>query len=193
MTVQEVQEVQEQAAALEQWLGTAVGEALQAALAVEEANGSAPAWQAVLARWSVAPLGEAERARLAQATGMRFGAPVGELHDVLKEIAAAAEPRLRAIDWPLDDAPLHRRAERLQRVVGELRESTLALYRQRVLPKRGMFAQAFAAAAKGPVGKGPPREALVMRCAACGAPRVREDHFRCDYCDSPFGGEGEAP
>jgi len=178
---------------LERWLGTAVGEALEAALGVEAPNGTTPAWQAILTRWGVSPTADEVRERLARTTGMRFGAPVGELHDVLTAVAQQAEPRLRAIDWPLDDAPQHRRAERLQRAIGELRESTLALYRQRVLPKRGMFAQAFAAAGKGPAGKGPAREAFVLRCSACGAPRVREDHLRCDYCDSPFGGEVETP
>lgn len=178
---------------LERWLGTAVGEALEAALGVEAPNGTTPAWQAILTRWGVSPTADEVRERLARTTGMRFGAPVGELHDVLTAVAEQAEPRLRAIDWPLDDALQHRRAERLQRTIGELRESTLALYRQRVLPKRGMFAQARAAAGHGPVGKGPAREAFVLRCSGCGAPRVREDHLRCDYCDSPFGGEDAPP
>lgn len=178
---------------LERWLGTAVGEALETALSVEAPNGTTPAWQAILNRWDVSPTADEAREGLARTTGMRFGAPVGELHDVLTIIAEQADPRLRAIDWPLDDALQQRRAERLQGTISGLRDSTLALYRQRVLPKRGMFAQAFAAAGHGPVGKGPAREALVMRCRACGAPRVREDHLRCDYCDSPFGGEVETP
>jgi len=173
---------------LERWLGSAVGEAVQSALAIEQAGASSPEWAALLARFEVTPTPEADRLRAATATSQRFGASPDELYGVLTRLAKDGDEALQAIPLP-DDGPGERRWRRLQGLLGRLREETVAAYRKRVMPKRSMFSQALEAARPG--GNAPQkRETFVLRCAGCGAPRLKENVFTCEYCDTPYGGEG---
>ena len=38
-----------------------------------------------------------------------------------------------------------------------------------------------------------PGEAFVMRCEKCGAPRLKNDDFVCEYCDTPYAPGGPSP
>lgn len=173
---------------LERFLGGAVGEALQAALSVEAAGGSSPAWEAVLQRFEVAPTPAEDRARAAASTGQKFGAAPDELFAVLTRVAEDGEQDLQAIPLP-DDGPGERRWRRLQGLLSRLRDETVAAYRKRVMPKKSMFAQALEAARPGQATPSA-RETFVMRCSGCGAPRLDGKSFSCEYCGSPYGGEG---
>lgn len=173
--------------ALERWLGGAVGEALEVALAVETPGGSSAAWAALLARFDTASTPEEDRRRAAAATQQRFGAAPDELYGVLSRIV---ERGGRSLDALSAEGPgAERRWERLRGRLGELREETVAAYRKRVMPKRSMFAQAFESA-RPANGVAVNREAFVMRCRACGAPRLKDGVFECAYCATPFAGDG---
>jgi hypothetical protein len=179
----------EQLGALQRSLGRAVGDAYVAALAVAEPAGTSDAWQAVLARHGVAPAGAVERAKVAAATGMTHGAPVDDLRQVLEAIAKAADAELRVIDT--DGYAEERRWRRLQTVIGDLRDDTLAAYRKQVMPARGMFAGALASAQRArPAAAGHRHQQHVLRCPNCAAPRLDQAELVCDYCDHRFAGGG---
>lgn len=174
---------------LEQWLGQAVGDAFTAALEVEQPAGSSPDWRGILERYGASPTADEERSRLAAATGMLRGVPADELYEVLDRIHKDAEQRFERIGLP-DDNALDRRRDRLQGVIGRLRDETLNAYRKRIMPKRSMFGAAMASArAKQGQTAAPAQrksESFVMRCEKCGAPRLQNDVYVCEYCDTPY-------
>jgi hypothetical protein len=173
---------------LERWLGKSVGDAYAAALAIDAPAGSSPAWEAILAAHGAKSSSAEERQRVALATGMLRGAPADELYAVLQDIARDADARLKAISLP-DDNTLELRWRRIQGVIGRVRDETLAAYRKQVIPKRSMFgaAKASAAAARGgPSATAVKSESFVMRCNQCGAPRLKNDVFVCEYCETPY-------
>jgi hypothetical protein len=182
---------------LEAWLGTSVGDAYTTALKIAEPSGSSPAWEEILKAQDVQPSPPGERARAAAATGQLRGAPPDELFEVLDAIAKKADKKLNRVDYP-DDGASERRWRRLQGVIGRLRDETLAAYRKQVMPKKkgGMFGAALASA-KAKQGKpvAPERksESFVMRCEKCGAPRLKNDDFVCEYCDTPYSPDGPSP
>jgi hypothetical protein len=187
----------EQLDQLESWLGRAVGDAYAAALEVPEPAGMTPAWRAVLDNAGVSPAPDEDRRRAATATKMLRGAPVDELYEVLDKLKKDAGKRLEKIEFPDDNAG-QRRWRRLQGVIDGMRDETVAAYRKQVMPKKtgGMFAAALASAkAKQGVAAAPQRtgEAFVMRCEKCGAPRLKNDDFVCEYCDTPYAPDGQSP
>jgi hypothetical protein len=184
---------------LESWLGHSVGDAYATALEVAEPAGTSGAWKQLLEKYEVTP-GDPEAARrAAAATGLLRGASVDELYAVLDKITKLAEKKLDRIEMP-DDGPGERQWRRLQGVIGRLRDETVAAYRAKVMPKRtgGMFgaAKAAAMAKKGTAAATAPErkgEAFVMRCEKCGAPRLKNDDFVCEYCDTPYARDGASP
>lgn len=181
---------------LESWLGRAVGDAYAAALEVPEPAGMTPAWREVLENAEVSPASEDERRRAATATKMLRGAPVDELFEVLDKLKKDAEKQLEKIELPDDNAG-QRRWRRLQGVIDRMRDETVAAYRKQVMPKKtgGMFAAALASAKQKQGLAAPERtgEAFVMRCEKCGAPRLKNDDFVCEYCDTPYAPDGPSP
>lgn len=174
---------------LEQWLGRAVGDAYAAALEVEQPAGASGDWLRLLDTYGVRPTAEDERPRIAAATGMLRGAPADELFEVLDKIQKDAAQRFDRIGLPDDDA-LDRRRDRIQGVIGRLRDETLNAYRKKIMPKRSMFgaAMASARARQGQAAASGARksESFVMRCEKCGAPRLQNDVYVCEYCDTPY-------
>jgi hypothetical protein len=173
---------------IELWLGKSVGDAFSTAVEVEVPGGSSPAWLEILKSHNVQPNSEEERLRVAAATGMTRGVPADELYEVLDKLSNQAEVRIKRLDYP-DDSKLQLRYDKLQGLIGRVRDETLAAYRKMVIPKRSMFAAAKASAMSGagktavPERKG---ESFVMRCDNCGAPRLKSDDFVCEYCDTPY-------
>ena len=174
-------------AALESWLGHAVGDAIETALAVEEPVGTSPAWLQLLARYDCTPMAVDERQRIATTTDVKPGAPIQELYDVLERIASQGEVEFKAIEYP-DDNAAGRRWSRLQLRIGDLRDTTMAAYRKLVVPKKSMFAAAMASAQRGTDTAERYEQASILRCKNCAAPRLNPTHFECDYCGEHFGG-----
>lgn len=180
---------------LQSWLGKEVGEAFVAAMEIGVPCGSSARWQGILQGAGVSPSPADQNERAAKSSGQLRGAPPDEFYEVLGKIVSRAEERIRLISP--EEASQERRWERLRGVIGRLREETIAAYRKRVMPKRqgGMFGAAMAAAkakAGTPVAAARQGEAFVMRCDTCGAPRLKDDVFVCEYCDTPYAGKPEA-
>jgi hypothetical protein len=175
---------------LEAWLGSSVGDAYAAAMEIDQPGGTSTAWKEVLDKYGVSQAEEENRQRAAAATGMKRGAPVNELYEVLDNLSKEAEKRLKRAEYP-DDNASERRWNRLRGVIDRMRDETMAAYRKVVMPAKtgGMFGAAMAAAQakKGqPVGFEQKSESFVMRCKKCGAPRLKSDDFVCEYCDTPY-------
>ena len=174
---------------LEGWLGKQVGDALSASLEIETPAGSSAAWSTICSQFSVTETDAESRVREAAATGMLRGAPVDELYAVLSAIASEGERRLEAIDYG-DDGPQQRRWERLRSLLGRIRDETIKAYRKRVFPKKKSMFGAAMASATGKKASSDERntDAFVMRCQNCGAPRLSQADFNCEYCDTPYAG-----
>lgn len=174
---------------LERFLGSSVSDALDAALQVEDACGASPAWLKLLDAFRQKQTAEDSRQRAAASTGQLFGAPPDELNMVLTEIAGSAKERLNKLDWK-DDGQNSGRVQRILNVIDRAPRETLTAYRKRVMPqRRSMFAGAVASAQQSARKSGPANTAVktfIMRCSKCGAPRLKEDNFTCEYCDTPY-------
>ncbi|MBI5548661.1 MAG: hypothetical protein HY901_32670 [Deltaproteobacteria bacterium] len=177
--------------ALECWLGSAVGDAFTTALRVGEPAGHSPEWMQVLEQHGVQATPDDERRRILTATPLTHGAPVGELSAVLERIAERAQIALNAIEYP-DDAAQAARWERMRMRIGDLRERTTAAYRKRVMPRRSMFAVAMESARAGAAAAPHGRQAFVLRCPRCRAPRLSDSDLTCVYCGADLG-SGEMP
>lgn len=161
---------------MRRYLGQQAGAVLELALAVTPAGAATAAWREGLARFEVPPLGDAERFAVAEREGQTRGAPVEEVRRCLA----------RLVEWVEASHPLARQAlgglltDLVARHVAQYRE--LATAQPAPAAAGGMFAHAQATADRkareGSAGGG----AHVLRCAACGAPRLREADLRCDYC-----------
>lgn len=178
---------QQRLAALESWLGRAVGDAIETALAVDEPVGTSQTWLQLLAQYDCTPMSVDERKRVAAATSVTRGAPIEELYDVLEKIAKQGSGELESIEYP-DDNAAARQWSRLQVRIGDLRDTTVAAYRKRVVPKKSMFAAAMAAAQRGTETVDRQEQAFILRCKNCAAPRLNPTKFECDYCGEHFGG-----
>lgn len=174
---------------LERFLGSSVSDALDAALQVENPCGESPAWLELLDTFMQEQTAEDSRQRAAASTGQLFGAPPDELNMVLTEIAGNAKERLNKLDWK-DDGQNSGRVQRIFNVIDRVPRETLTLYRKRVMPqRRSMFAGAMASAQQSAQKPGPAKaggRTFIMRCGKCGAPRLKEDNFTCEYCDTPY-------
>lgn len=180
---------------LEQWLGRTVGNAYSAAGAIDEPCGSSAEWMEILTHFKVEPVAEEERKKSAKATDQTRGASPEELHLILTNVTKSAGKKLKKIEYP-DFSALERRWDRLRSLIDRLLDETMQAYRKKVMPKRGMFAHARAAALKSQGQQGQqapqagPKEAFVLRCDGCGAPRLDPDLFECEYCGNSFAKTG---
>ena len=170
----------------EHWLGGSVGEVLEEALAIPEPAGTSPRWIELLARFGVSSVPDEDRKRAVASTGQTFGASADEVYRVLTNLVEAGEKRLWDLDDGLDPAE-SRRWQSLRSLMGRIRNETVNAFRQRVIPKRGMFAQAMSAAGSSQKPNSAKRETFVLRCKNCGAPRISENHFTCEYCGQSLG------
>ena len=146
-------------------LADELGRLFDAALDVEPAGGVNDAWAKVLASYGVAPVGDAERARVRAELDLARGAlPV--------EVAACA----RVAIGKLGDPRMTEAAAELWRGV-EPRYLAVATSR----PK-SMFAFAIQTAhAKARASWQRPPGGYVMKCSSCGGPRL-EERLACRFC-----------
>jgi hypothetical protein len=177
-------------ATLSSWLGTVVGEAYSAALAIDQPCGTSPEWLALLARYRIAAVDSDGRQRAALASRVLRGAPADELYAVLVAIAAAGRTALG--DWNFESPEIERSHERLRRKLDGLANETIAHYRRTVMPAPSMFAGALASVAARGGGKADTRKSQphILRCRRCGGPRLTTTDLTCVYCDATFGQDG---
>jgi hypothetical protein len=135
-------------------LGLALDRAGGAALDVEPAGGMLPPWQSVLNELGIKPLSEDERFASAQANKQTKGAPLPEVELVFRTLCGAQE---------------------------DLCAQAVARYRELATarPKK-IFSHAMATAKQHRYDDYAPG-AYVLRCPACGAPRLKEK-LHCDFC-----------
>jgi len=188
--------IQDQLDGLQQWLGSTVGAVLDTALAIESPNGHSSGWLGLLQSFNVNPMPEEERVKTASISPTTRGAPVQEVYEVAGTIARRGNDALEKInqmimdldfDDPDEDAH-ERQYSRLRGLCDRLQKDSVAKYRSVVMPRRSMFAAAKAAAAqqKTPVGK-VPSSGFVLKCRNCGAPRLDDKGFACDFCGARLG------
>jgi hypothetical protein len=136
-------------------LGQSLDRAGGAALDVEPAGGILPQWAAVLRDVGVAPMSEDARFAAAQSAKQTKGAPLPEVEAVFAKLCG----------------PTH--ADLCTEAVARYRELATAR------PKK-MFSHAMAAAKQHRYDEYAPG-AYVLRCPACGAPRLKAV-LHCDFC-----------
>lgn len=177
----------EQLGWLENWLGRAVGDALSCALAIDQPAGMSNAWLETLNGWGVTPQTDEQRRQTAAATRLVRGAPVDELYEVLELIVRRGRAYFDQIRCP-DDSVGMRRHERLQRRLADVRDQAVAFYRKHVIPPpKSMFANAMAAAQDGNNQWAVREQPVILRCVGCGAPRMDDRHFECEFCGGHLG------
>ena len=179
--------------ALRRRFGEEVARAFDAACAVEEPAGSSAAWLEVCARWGIAAIDDGERAQVKAALSPLFGAPIPELHAVAAAIAKEIRVEARKIstfDVPRDVEAAH---ERLLAACSSLADDLVSAYRALVLPKRrGMFANVMKH--HDPSAKSAYESPMAhsMRCRTCGAPRMGEQGFTCEFCGGHMAERGSS-
>ncbi|HEY3452871.1 MAG TPA: hypothetical protein VGK67_41395 [Myxococcales bacterium] len=168
----------EQVLALFTQLGSQLGAILDAALDVDLAGGSSDDWDAVLAKLGVATMGEDPRFDAAQADQQVKGPPIAEVTACVQAASKAALLSFASVEATL---PLEQKAQ-LDRALASLAEAAAAQYRaQATAKKKGMFAHAKAAAQKHQWDAFGKSQGYVLKCAACGAPRISADLI-CAFC-----------
>ena len=180
---------------LQGWLGTTVGNILDTALSIDVPAGTSPEWVSILKDFDVQPMPEEERQKILVIQPMKRGAPAQEVHEVMDKVVRSATEEHERLDKLLLEMdfsdPQHdeqdKQFQRLRNLLYRLRDETLTKYRAIIMPKVSMFARAKAAAAqqKAPMGK-MAESGFVMRCGNCGAPRINDKNFVCEFCDASF-------
>lgn len=136
-------------------LGIALDRAGGIALDVEPAGGMLPPWQAVLAELGITPMSEDDRFTAAQSIKQTKGAPLPEVEVVFRKLCG----------------PQHQ----------ALCTEATARYRELCTAKvKKMFQHAMASAKQHRYDEYAPG-AYVLRCPACGAPRLKAV-LHCDFC-----------
>lgn len=178
---------------LEQRLGGAVSEVLETALAVDPPGASSPAWEGVLLRYGVNARPEDERYAAAKRERMFRGAPFEEVGGCLGVLAGRFLRQLAVLTTGGPDF------ERLRTLLEGLPAAGLDHYKRLACekPKGGMFGHAMAAAKQHKYDGYTATRGYVLKCPHCGAPRLREEDFRCAFCGELIaggaGGGGGAP
>lgn len=168
-----------QAAVLVGQLTIELADIFEVALAVEPPGGSSHAWQQILERYGVLPLGEARRYNLAAEARYARGVPAPEVEACVR--AAIARFIAAAIERGAERAPLEVAAAALWRDA-EPRYHGYATHRP-----RGMFVHAIATAhARKGQWERPPG-GYVTRCTGCGGPRLDET-MACAFCGATMKG-----
>jgi hypothetical protein len=172
--------------AVQAWLARSHGAILSTALAIEQPAGMSPEWKATLDAFGITPESDEERAGIVRMSTMTRGAPLVEVQRVLEVLARNGEATIDEIDWP-DDAAESAQYNRLRTRVVNMVEDSMAAYRAKVMATRSMLAMAQASMkqpAQASQAQGP--MTVILICRNCGAPRLTDGQFVCDYCQTPF-------
>jgi hypothetical protein len=170
-------------------LRSAVSEAFDAAMAIDEPAGTSPSWEALCQRHGVSLISEAERGEVIAAQRPLFGAPFMEFRLVVESIVNATRPRARAL-WNItsSDHEVRTQGERLVRSLDRTEVELGTLYKGAVLPKAGgMFANAMSLVGNAPAQRARPAVST-LKCKNCGAPRMKTADFVCQFCDQSMVG-----
>lgn len=155
-------------------LARELGEIFEVALAVEPPGGLSSAWQKVLARYQVRPLGEDDRYAIAGQLRLARGVPTTEVEQCVRAAIARFASAASAAGAPADEI-----LAATGRMWAEAEPQYLGYATHR--PK-SMFAHALETAH---VRKGQwerPPGGYVMTCPGCGGPRLDET-LACKFCE----------
>lgn len=159
-----------------------VAEAFGRAYEVEEPAGTSVAWDELLARNGVSPIGPEERAQVRAAQRPLRGAPALELFPVVQRICKEHRIALKRIDTWDAGSGVEFKHRSLLSLIERTEKELLDAYRNAVLPKRqGMFGNVFAAGAPQPSAF-KAASASALTCQWCGAPRLSDKDFQCAFC-----------
>jgi hypothetical protein len=171
---------------LETWMRERTAEIVDAALSVEQAGGENERWRAVRDEYGVARTPAADRERLLKANTQPRGAMVEEVQVALEFVAREILKNVKKLEQNVDNWSA--RVDRLRSMAERNTEEALKAYRQKVFPRRGMFAFAKEAAAKPSPVTAPAAvsDVVVQACRFCGAPRTSAE-LKCQFCGEKFG------
>ncbi len=156
-----------------------LGRLVDVALDVEPPGGLPSQWKAVLSRWGVTPMSEADRFEAVGAMRQGQGAPVPEVVACLDAFVVLSRQGLAPVMRPLSPE----QAKVVTTSLGLLRDEAERRFREGVAPKkRGMFSHAkkLAAEHRSQAWAGTPH-GYVLTCTSCGGPRL-EEKLACAFC-----------
>lgn len=161
-----------------------IGQAFNAAYAVEEPAGVNPAWQAMCQHWGVAHISDEERQQVIAAQKPLRGATAIEFLGVVKAIVKTHRVATKRLDtWDTHSA-VEAKHTRLSNLLDRTDSELITAYKTAVLPKPGgMFAHALAGAGAGPKPAQTGPTTTTLSCRGCGAPRLSARDLVCAYCD----------
>jgi len=170
---------------LETWMRERTTLIVDAGASVETAGGDNDRWRAVREEYGIARTPQADRELILKANEQPRGALVAEIQVALEAVAREVLRNLKKLA-SLDG--YDGKIDRLRAQAERNTEEALRNYRQKVFPKRGMFAFAKEAAQKpSPVmPTGPVSDVIVHTCRFCGAPRTSSE-LKCQFCGEKFG------
>lgn len=180
-------DVANELAGLETWLGTTLAEAWRAATEIPEGGGSSARWRALRESLSVPGLSDAERADVIRIQRPLRGAPTTEFREVVKAIVKKTTLRqgdLRSAAFAKD---LDARWTKMRHALDDAEKDMMTAYLAAVLPpppKGGMFARLNPGG--NAVGNVAP-SASTLLCTSCGAPQSKPDDHACRYCGGRVG------
>jgi len=172
---------------LETWMRERTAAIVDAAASVEEAGGENARWLAVRNEYGIPRTSPENRERVLKANGQPKGAMVEEVQVALEFVAREILKNVKKLELNVDNWSA--RVDRLRSMADRNTEEALKTYRQKIFPKRGMFAFAKEAAAKpsaitAAIASSP--DVVVQACRYCGAPRTSTE-LKCQFCGEKFG------
>lgn len=170
----------EQVLALFTQLGAQLGAVLDTALDVDTPGASSDEWDAMLKSLGVRAMGEDARFDAAQDAKQVKGPPIAEVTSCIQAVSKAATLAVA----PMAKALAPDQSAQLNHALSSLAEAAAAQYKaQATERKKGMFAHAKAAAQKHAWDAFGKSQGYVLKCSACGAPRIQADRV-CAFCKS---------
>lgn len=161
-----------------------IGQAFNAAYAVEEPAGVTPDWQAMCQHWGVAHISDDERQQVRAAQKPLRGASAIEFLGVVKAIVKTHRIATKKLDSWDAHSTIEAKHTRLRSLLDRTDNELITAYKTAVLPKPGgMFAHAMAGAGAGPKPAQTGPTTSTLSCRGCGAPRLSTTDLICAYCD----------
>jgi len=172
---------------LETWMRERTAAIVDAAVSVEAPGGDNERWKTVRDEYGIARCAPEDRERILRANAQPKGAMVEEVQVALEAVAREVLRNVKQLEQNVDNWSA--RVDRLRAQADRNTEEALKAYRQKIFPKRGMFAFAKEAAARPSavteaIAKTP--DVMVQACRYCGAPRTSTD-LKCQFCGEKFG------
>ncbi len=172
---------------LETWMRERTAAIVDAAASVEQAGGENERWRAVRDEYGIPPTAPETKERILKANSQPRGAMVEEVQVALEFVAREVQKNIKKLEQNVDNWGA--RVDRIRSMADRNTEEALKAYRQKIFPKRGMFAFAKEAAAKpsaitAAIASTP--DVVVQACRYCGAPRTSTE-LKCQFCGEKFG------